>query len=396
MKILYLNPLVSNDPNNLYGAMLHAHEFIKAVRELGHDIDVYPANHSSGDFTKCIQYATHKLSTVFSQSEFLIKYYSGVVQDLVLRKVLNSLVRNCDCIVARTSIMTFHTLEMLKNSGYPYILELNALLHKEKSDGLSANMLNRMKVRELKILDAANAIIVVSPELKKTLCTHDIAESKIHVNPNGVNTEAFTPHILPYPIRQRHQLPEEYIVGFLGNVKPSCDLRTLILAVSRVVKDQMSVHLVLAGKGTDSKAVKDIVQSHGMLRHVTQVGFVPRNQAPAYLSAMDILVSSLHSGYGYMSPLKDFEYMAMGKPIIATNVGQSSPIHEKSRTAMLVEPENIKQMATAINYLIKNKDKASAMGQAAREIVLAKYTWKHNADRVINVCRTVMSEKTSC
>ena len=395
MKILYLNPLVSDDPNHLYGAMLHAHEFIKAVRKIGHEINIYPPP-AVGPLLKLLNYKISQTASQFPKYEYLIKYYSGKLRDILFFKDIYATQQICDVILVRTSLFNMNMIERLASSNTPYILEVNAFLHKEKSDGLSANMLNRIKVRELKILNAANAIIVISHELKKVLCAHNIAESKIYVNLNGVDTQIFTPHIAPYPIRQHHQIREKHIVGFLGNVKPAWDLRTLILAVSRVVKDQNSVHLVLAGKGTDSKAVKDIVQSHGMLRHVTQVGFVPRNQAPAYLSAMDILVSPLHSGYGYTSPLKDFEYMAMGKPMIATNVGQASQIHEKSKTAMLVEPENMKQMATAINYLIKNKDKASSMGQAAREIVLAKYTWKHNADRVINVCRTVMSEKTSC
>ena len=393
MKILYLNPLVSNDPNHLYGAMLHAHEFIKAVKEIGHEISIYPPPTAS-PLVKLLNYKISQTASQFPKYEYLIKYYSGKLRDILLFKDIYAAQQICDVILARTSLFNMNMIVRLASTETPYILEVNALLHKEKSsDGLSANMLNRIKVRELKIFNAANAIIVISPELKKVLSAHNIAESKIYVNLNGADTQVFTPHIAPYPIRQHHQIREKNIVGFLGNIKPAWDLRTLILAVSRVVNDQNSVHLVLAGKGTDSKAVKDIVRSYGMLRHVTQVGFVPRNQAPAYLSAMDILVSPLHSGYGYTSPLKDFEYMAMGKPIIATNVGQASQIHEKSKTAMLVEPENVKQMAIAINYLIKDKDKAFSMGQGAREIVLTNYTWKHNAMRVINACRTVMNEK---
>jgi len=419
MKILYLNPLVSNDPNNLYGAMLHAHEFIKAVRKLGHDIDVYPTN-NSGDFSKYTKYATHKLSTVFSQREFLIKYYSGVVQNLILRKAFNSLVRNCDCIVARTAIMTFHTLEILKNRGYPYILELNAFLHEEKSNEISSSDLERLREKEINIIKHANALTVVSPQLMQAVSRYYVDKQKVYFNPNGVDPDIFYPEVTPYRIKEKFRISADFIVGFLGNVKPAYDFLTLLKAISILRAKNKSVHLILAGKGTESEEIQGIVKALSISNYVTQVGFIERNIAPNALASFDVAVAPLHRNYPFVTKpdntnsvltmhkpdgetslpvfgsLKEFEYMAIGKPIIATNPGQVSHTFIKSKTGILVQAEKAEQIANAVSYLMDNPENAVLMGQAARKEVLAKYTWKHNADRVINVCRTVMSEKTSC
>ena len=419
MKILYLNPLVSNDPNNLYGAMLHAYEFIKAARELGHDIDVYPSI-NSGDFSKYVKYATHELSTIFSQREFLIKYYSGVIQDLVLRKAFNSLVRNCDCIVARTAIMTFHTLEMLKNSDYPYILELNAFLHEEKSNDISSADLEKLKKKEINIIKHANALTVVSPQLMQAVSCYYVDKRKVYFNPNGVDSDVFHPRVTHYPIKEKFRITADFTVGFLGNVKPAYDLLTLLKAIRILRAKNKSVHLILAGKGTESEGIKGTVRALGISKYVTQVGFIERNVAPSVMASFDVAVAPLHRNYPFVSKpddvnrvltinkpdgemslpvfgsLKEFEYMAMGKPIIATNPGQASQSFINTKTGILVQAGESEQIANAVSYLMDNPDDAVSMGQAARKEVLEKYTWKHNAERVFNVCRTVMSEKTSC
>ena len=133
MKILYLNPLVSNDPNNLYGAMLHAHEFIKAYRELGHQIEVYPRSNPPVT-VRLLSYLTNKAESRFPSLEYLLKYYSGKVQHGVNAGTFEFLRRHTDVIVARTSILNMYLLKQLSREKVPYLIEMNAFLHEEKKN----------------------------------------------------------------------------------------------------------------------------------------------------------------------------------------------------------------------------------------------------------------------
>jgi glycosyltransferase involved in cell wall biosynthesis len=83
------------------------------------------------------------------------------------------------------------------------------------------------------------------------------------------------------------------------------------------------------------------------------------------------------------SPTKLFEYMAMGKPIIASNLNQIGQILEHKKTAYLVEPGNVPQLAKAMNILIEQPQLCELMGQNARAEVVANYTWQIHSQKIL-------------
>jgi glycosyltransferase involved in cell wall biosynthesis len=395
MKILYLNPLVSNDPNNLYGAMLHAHEFIKAARELGHQIEVYPGSNPPVT-VRLLSYLTNKAESRFPSLEYLLKYYSGKVQHGVNAGTFEFLRRHAGVIVARTSILNMYLLKQLSCEKVPYLIEMNALLYEEKKVSLSQTSFKKLKNDEFTVLKKASRIMVVSRKLKQDLVNAGFHEKNIFFLPNGVDSGLFNPSVAPISIERVHHPGTDFTtVGFLGNMMTGVtDIGTLLLSVSRLVKEGKKIHLVLAGRGTTDQDLMGVIQSEGIVEHVTQLGPIPYPKAPSYLAAMDILVSPFRKHCEYVLPLKEFSYMSMAKPIVATRRGHKFDILQNRKTALLVDPEDERQMADAISYFIDHPGEAKTMGQAARYEILAKYTWKHNAERVINACRTVISEKT--
>lgn len=394
MKILYLNPLVSNDPNHLYGAMLHAHEFIKAVRELGHDINVYPL-FEVRTLSKIINLLIGMVNSLFPRVEYVSKYFGGAILYYLNYRTFKTLLMNNDIVLCRTSILNSYLLKQLASKKVPYLTEINGLLFEEKQSDLSSVSLKRLKRDELLVLRSSCMNIVVSLKLKQTLINYGLKEKKITFVPNGVDPERFSPSINPSLVRKVHKIPRDcMVIGFLGNVKWVTDLDTLVYAVSKLIKKKRKIHLLLAGKGTDNRGIKDLILSEGIYENVSQVGLIPYDQAPLYLAAMDILVSSFYKGYEYVLPIKEFTYMSMHKPIIATRRGQNFDVIQDRKTGLLVEPENEKQMTDGISYLIDHQVEANAMGKAARQEILSNYTWKHNAERVINACRAVINEKT--
>jgi glycosyltransferase involved in cell wall biosynthesis len=117
-------------------------------------------------------------------------------------------------------------------------------------------------------------------------------------------------------------------------------------------------------------------------------GSVGHDRIPALLDACDILVAPhvpLADGSEFFgSPTKIFEYMAMGKAIVASRLGQIGDVLADEETALLVEPGNVDELKAAIVRFVEDKRLREALGKKAREVAEREHTWTHNARRVLN------------
>ncbi len=118
------------------------------------------------------------------------------------------------------------------------------------------------------------------------------------------------------------------------------------------------------------------------------LGAVEHDRVPSLLDACDILVSPhvpLDAGAEFFgSPTKMFEYMAMGKGIVASRLGQIGEVLQHEKTALLVDPGNVEQLTGAILRLTTSPELRERLGAAARRTAVEHHTWKHNAQRVLN------------
>ena len=117
-------------------------------------------------------------------------------------------------------------------------------------------------------------------------------------------------------------------------------------------------------------------------------GAVAHDRVPKLLDACDILVAPhvpLADGSEFFgSPTKIFEYMAMGKGIVASRLGQIGEVLVDEETALLVEPGNVGELGNAIVRLIESETLRKRLGARAREVAEREHTWIHNAQRVLD------------
>jgi glycosyltransferase involved in cell wall biosynthesis len=108
---------------------------------------------------------------------------------------------------------------------------------------------------------------------------------------------------------------------------------------------------------------------------------------PAYLAACDVLVSphgrQADGGEFFGSPTKLFEYMAMGRPIVASAVGQIADVLVDEDSALLVPPDDPPALCGAIVRLVDNACLRVRLGSAARQAAAQRHTWVRNAERVL-------------
>jgi len=299
-----------------------------------------------------------------------------------------------DFIYQRYSLNNFSGLLLALQLKIPLVLEYNGSftwMEKHWGEGLCYPGLCG-KIEDLN-LRYADLIVVVSQAMKDDLISRGFSPQLILVNPNGVDMDLFAPQrgANALELRRKLGLEDKVVAGFIGTFGPWHGIEELARAVKPAVSRNPNLHFLLIGTGLLQKRVKEILKQDGVEEFVTLTGLVPQEMAPDYLAACDILLSphvpNLDGSRFFGSPTKLFEYMATGKAIIASNLEQIGEILEAGKTALLVEPGNIEQLAEKIVYLAQNPQIREQLGAAARETAREKYTWRENAEKVISALK---------
>jgi glycosyltransferase involved in cell wall biosynthesis len=248
-------------------------------------------------------------------------------------------------------------------------------------------------------LAAASRIFVVSEVEKNNLIEAGITAKKIVVNPNGVDADEFRPGIGGQKAREELSIAaDKTLVGFVGTFGPWHGVLTLADAVAAIPKNA-DIHFLLIGAGSLRDEVERKLRDSGDLDRVTFAGVVSHGRVPVMLDACDILISPhvpLADGSEFFgSPTKLFEYMAMGKGIVASRLGQIGDFLSHDETALLVEPANARELSLAIMRLADNEELRVSLGKAARERAVSQHTWRRNAARILEEFRRLCEQRST-
>lgn len=311
-------------------------------------------------------------------------------------------------IYQRSALGSFAGLALSRKFRIPLVLEFNS------SDVWTARHWGR-KLRfeslfekiERRNLQWANLIVVVSEVMKEQLVSSGIDAAKVLVNFNGVDPETYCrqePDSAKRDLKVSLGIDEsKIVVGFVGTFGTWHGAQILAAAVKPVVERNRDVHFLLVGDGKHMPEVKSIIARDGVADYVTLTGLVPQKETPRYLGICDILASphvpNPDGSPFFGSPIKLFEYMAAGKGIVASGLGQIGdvlknslrvpvhgalePAHWHDKLAVLVTPGNVEELANGILFLARNSDIREALGENARKEMLAKYTWQQNVRRLL-------------
>ena len=246
-------------------------------------------------------------------------------------------------------------------------------------------------------LRRAGRIVVVSDVLKDMLMQRGIAAPKILVNPNGVDTEKFSPGCGGDDVRRRYGLADKTVVGFIGTFGQWHGIEELARAVVRLTQRHphlpQRVKFLLIGDGILLPKLKEILHAGDAEDAVIFTGLIPQHEAPRYLDACDIFISPhIKNPDGtkfFGSPTKLFEYMAMERGIVASDLDQIGEILTHGETAHLVPPGDVEALADGICRLIEDVPYRVRLGKAARQMVLKNYTWEKHVERILQAAQNV-------
>lgn len=297
-----------------------------------------------------------------------------------------------DAVYERYSLWGHAAATFARSNGIPYLLEVNAPLRDEQRRYRSLENAPVAASIESYVFAAADRVLVPSSALIPYVTAHGARSAAVHVTPNAADPDRFYPE--GGKVTAHDPEKSEFVVGFSGSLKPWHGIDHLLRAFRRLHRSRPQYRLLIVGDGPMRAELERDVRRNGLRMAVTFTGAVEIDDVAANLRRMDVAVAPYPRLPGfYFSPLKLFEYMAAGVPIVASDIGQISEVLEHRRTALLHRPGAVIELAASIEELRRKPELARKLGQQARLLARRRFTWRRNAERIIAMIRTDVKRK---
>jgi hypothetical protein len=182
-----------------------------------------------------------------------------------------------------------------------------------------------------------------------------VPENKLRLFTNGANTERFSPREKDFELLERLNLKDKKVIGYLGTMGMSHKLDFIMSSMKKI--NDPDIHFLLIGEGAEKEnlvRLKDMLQ----LKNVTILNGVTKQEAPAYISLMDVALVHLRKTDLFLGalPSKIFENAAMGKPLLLGLQGEAERLIAKYPAGLAFEPENEADFLEKMHILLSDKE----------------------------------------
>lgn len=388
MKILYHHRTQGEEPESI-----HITSIVSALRTLGHEVVIVgPSKKELGSVGTNVKYLSlikyHSPKFIFE----LLQIGYNIISYRKLRQAIKEF--GPDFIYERYALYDFSGVWAAKKFTTPLILEVNTPYAYAWSKYYRVYFPNLARRIEQRILNAASRVITVTGVQKKFLgeC-HHVDLGRISVSHNAINPSNFSP-----PSKSNQEANNELIntpitVGFVGTMNRWQGIPVFKDVIPRVLTERNNVIFLMVGDGEYRNDLEKIIESKGLTDRVTFTGRVEHARIPELVQKMDITLLPDSNKYG--SPMKIFEYMAMGKAMVVPRVGPVEEVVEKDVTGLIIDPGNVDSMVSATLKLVDSEQLRLELGGKAREYVISNHTWIQNAKTIIDIYQNIVASQNS-
>jgi glycosyltransferase involved in cell wall biosynthesis len=377
VRILYHHRTRSKD-----GQYVHIEEMIHALRKQGHEvIIVAPPSAETEDFGS-------DAGAVALLKRWLPKWFYELMElgySAVAYRRLAKAIREHkpDCIYERYNLFLPAGIWAARRYKLPLLLEVNAPILEERSryDGLSLTRLARWS--QAYAWRNADVTLPVTQVLGDIVASYGVDPERIVVIPNGINGERFESAPDVEAAKRALGLDGRLVLGFTGFVR---DWHGLDKVLNLIANDPPASrrHLLVVGDGPARPNLERQARELGIENRVTFTGIVGRDDVARHVAAFDVALQP--AVVAYASPLKLFEYLALGKAIVGPAQPNIEEILVQNQNAVLFDPDNTDALAEAIQVLCTDDALRARVAENARAtIVTRQLTWDANARRVVGL-----------
>jgi glycosyltransferase involved in cell wall biosynthesis len=326
----------------------------------------------------------------------------------------------------RMSVGNYAGTVLSRATGTPLVLEYNGSeVWVQKNWGRALRYHELALAAEDACLRHAHLVVTVSQVLGDELVERGVDRQRVVVYPNCMDPAVFDPaRFTPADVaalRAQYGIAQDATVAmFLGTFGQWHGVEVLAEAIRRLCVDQaqwlarQKLHFVLVGDGVKMPLVRQILSDPRCQPSYTLTGLVPQLEGPLHLAAADILLSphvpNADGSRFFGSPTKLFEYMAMGKPIAASDLEQIGEVlrpgldaarlperaagDTSKEVAVLARPGDVEQLIAAIRFLAERPEWRARLGDNARHKALAEYTWDRHVGAILDGLQALAADRS--
>lgn len=358
------------------GASIHIQAMIRAFEASGHDVFCVAAR-AGGDGPLSVE----EIPQTWSGNDRAAKERAAMAQARAIEGHLVALHTKApfDMIYERYSLWSAAGVRAARRLGIPIAIEVNApLIDEQRAFRELACEVEALKI-ETEVLQGATLLAAVSDQVGAWLKRRGAPPDAIKMIGNAVDTAMFHPDIVASaPVPER-----AFCVGFTGSLKNWHGVDTLLRAFRTLRRDVPEAHLLIAGDGPKKGWVEGFVAGADLQGAVTLTGWVDHHALPPLIARMDVATAPYPASEDhYFSPLKLYEYLAMGRPVVASDIGQTSGLLTGSDAACLLPPGDADALADCLRQLARDPARRARMA-AASAAEGGRHDWKDNARAVL-------------
>lgn len=359
------------------------HQFVKYLSKK-HEVTVLSIN----DWWKGGQDNLEAYSSEFDDDFKRIDYYyltdkkvSPILQELLFRRKVKEVLKeeDFDVHLNYSTLISGYVAAKRVKTVYDLADDLGAMIKESPQiprlmrpfGGILGDLMVRRNIEK------AEKVTVTTDMLK---IAYSIPDGKCEIISNGVDTNLFR----NYGNAKEELGLDGFIIGYVGVLREWVDLEPVFGALKDL---DAEIKMVVVGKEGGFNENVRLAKKCGVSDRVTFTGMVPYSQVPKYISAIDVCLIPFKKSRISESalPLKLFEYMACGKPVISTELpGIKNVAGEKVMYAT-----NEKEYKERIAELYKNEELRHEMGKSGREFVAENYDWEKIVERMERTLLTV-------
>jgi glycosyltransferase involved in cell wall biosynthesis len=277
--------------------------------------------------------------------------------------------------------------------GTPWVLETQGLFfHEARHDRKSIALGGLARRLELAAYRDADVVVAVTEVLKGLLIREArVDPAKIVVVPNGVDTQRFV------PADEGRVSPRlRPTIGFVGGLLRWQGLDRLLEALAQLRGAGREFDLVIVGDGEERANLTSLATARGLQDRVSFLGRVDGDRVPELIRGFDVGFSGhLPSALGgmYHSPLKIYEYMACGIPVVASDFADARAVVAGKGTGFLFEAGHAEDLVRVLTRVHEQRDQLPAMGRLAREEILARHSWRARVEKMMSEVQVVLASR---
>lgn len=311
-----------------------------------------------------------------------------VVSDLLLMRSLRARI---DQLVPRERVDLIHVHSPVLNGlpalhigqcrSLPVVYEMRALWEEGRIPagqyrmaGMKASVSRGL---ETWLLKRVQAVTTICGGLKDEIVSRGVASEKVHVFPNGVDTDRYRAQLPNIDLKKRLGLEGCFVLGFIGSFYDWEGLDILIRSLKELSASLRNVRLVLVGGGEAEVEIRSQVSQLRLESHVIFTGKVPNAAVLDYYSIMDLCVYPRPKTRltDCVTPLKPLEAMAAEKIVLASDVGGHRELIDDGKHGFLFRAGDYRDLASKVIELERNIPNLGSIRQQARQRVQRERNW---------------------